>query len=256
MKALSGKHIVNTRAAHQAQKLDKLLNEQGAISLSYPCIEIVPPKDTTELDTALKSLSNYDWLLLTSSNTVYTLANRLATLNISPDWSQIKIAVVGKSTGKSVKKHFDIEADFTPDNYVAEALADNLPISAGAKILLPQSEIARSVLAQTLTQRGATVDAIIAYRTVVGSGGVNLPDMLANNEIDAVTFTSSSTAENFAKRLGTVPNLPVVCIGPITADTAHDLGFAEIIMPETYTLAEMVKVLVQYFDTNLKLENS
>lgn len=244
---LSGKRIVNTRATHQAKKLDDLLLECGAIPLSYPCIEIVPPEDTIQLDTALKSLTDYDWLILTSNNTAYTLANRVSELNITPDWSQIKIAVVGKSTAKSVKKYFDVTADFIPDEYVAEALAENLPISTGTKILLPQSEIARSMLTEKLVQRGGIVDAITAYQTVLGQGGVDLPTILTSSEVDAVTFTSSSTVENFVKRLDAVPNLPVVCIGPITADTAHDLGFTEIIMPETYTLTEMVKSLVQYF---------
>lgn len=252
---LSGKRIVNTRAIHQAEKLDHLLLEHGAIPLSYPCIEIVPPEDKTQLDTALKSLADYDWLILTSSNSIYTLANRLSELDLMPDWLQLKIAVVGSSTAKAVEKHFNIVADFIPDEYVAEALADNLPISTGTKILLPQSEIARSVLTEKLVRRGGIVDAITAYQTVLGQSGVDLPAMIATNEVDAVTFTSSSTVENFVKRLDAVPEILAVCIGRITAETAHDLGFTEIIMPQIYTLAEMVKSLVQYFDKNLKLEN-
>lgn len=248
MNWVSDKRIVNTRAAHQAKKLDKLLLEQGLMPVSYPCIEIALPEDTTQLDTALKSLSDYDWLVLTSSNTVYTLANRLSALKITPDWSQVKIAVVGSSTAKSVKKCFNIPVDLIPDEFVAEGLAEALSAMAGQYIFLPQSEIARPVLADELTKQGVVVDAITAYRTLVGSGGVDLPAMLAVNEVDAITFTSSSTAENFVKRLGTVPDLPAVCIGPITADTARDLGFTKIIMPETYTLTEMVRSLVQYFD--------
>jgi len=244
---LGGKYIVNTRAVHQAEKLDKLLRERGAEPLAYPCIDILPPLDTSELDEALKSLETYDWLVLTSVNTVYTVAGQLAALNITPDWSQVKVAAVGSSTAKAIQKRLNTSVDLIPGEFVAEGLAAALNLSEGQRVLLPQSEIARSVLQDTLREQGADVHALAAYRTHIGSGGVDLPRLLQVGQVDALTFTSSSTAENCVKRLGYAPDIPAACIGPITADTAREQGFQTIIMPEIYTLAAMVQALADYF---------
>ena len=124
----------------------------------------------------------------------------------------------------------------------------------GQRVLLPRADIARPALADGLEEAGAQVDEIAAYRT--GLGGADKADelrrRLAEGEIDAVTFTSSSTARNFVKALEPMPDLPesltIACIGPITAGTARDLGLPVTIVAEEYTIDGLVDSLIRHFE--------
>ena len=108
---LRGKAIVNTRASHQASDFDLLIRERGAVPIAYPCIAIVPPDDTTELDAALKQLNagGFDWLGLTSANTVYSLAQRLHKLDLMLT-GKFKVAAVGPSTAEAAQAQADAAA--------------------------------------------------------------------------------------------------------------------------------------------------
>jgi uroporphyrinogen-III synthase len=140
-----------------------------------------------------------------------------------------------------------VEITLIPEEYSADALADELDIFDGMRLLLPQSEIARAVLAETLRKRGAEVRAITAYRTVRGSGGVDAAGMLRRGEIDAVTFTSPSTVINFVARIGFVPDVPAASIGGQTSQAARELGFAVIVEAEKHTVEGMVAALAAHF---------
>ncbi len=124
---------------------------------------------------------------------------------------------------------------------------------AGKRILLPRADIARPALVEGLRAAGAVVDEIAAYRTVVGGGedAAHIRQQLTDGLIDAITFTSSSTARNFAAVLDPLPSLPehltVACIGPITADTARELGLPVHVIAEEYTIDGLVAALVSRF---------
>ena len=253
---LSGKQIVVTRAPHQATELADILRDHEAIPLAYPCINIAPPEDTSILDQALQSIHEYDWLVLTSSNTVRILSQRLDALGIT-NLEGVLIAAIGQSTAQLARAMLNVTVDMIPDEYVAESLAQTMNPKRGMRILLPQSAIARPVLAKMLTDAGAEVTTVDAYRTITGSGGVDLPVLLAKSNVDAVTFTSSSTVRNFKRRLESdggdfakVNGIAVACIGPVTGDTAREYGFQQIIIPDEYTLTEMVMALSHYLGSN------
>ena len=136
----------------------------------------------------------------------------------------------------------------------AVALAVAIAPAPGQRILLPQSAIARPVLAEMLQAAGAQVTAVAAYRTVLGQGGEAVPGMLAARRIAALTFTSSSTAANFLKRLenegGDRRDLAGLClaaIGPVTANTMAELGMPADVVPDSYTLSGLVAALEDYF---------
>lgn len=245
---IANKHIVVTRATHQADEFISLLLEQMAIPILYPCIAIVPPDDTTLIDNTLNKLETFDWVIFTSSNTVHAIDNRLQNMTLHPDWSMIKIAVVGHKTAQAVKDLLHCVPDFTPSVYIAEALGDTLPDVDGKKILIPQSALADNHLSQILTRRGADVTYINAYQTILGQGGDDVPALLRQNKIDMLTFTSSSTVKNFVKRIHplAIPHLPVVCIGSSTAMTARKIGFRDVVFPEKYSLKGMVQVMQMY----------
>lgn len=255
--ALAGKRVVNTRAAHQAAALDDLLRAREAEPLPYPCIAIAPPEDTRPLDAGLKALAagQVDWLVLTSENTVLALAERLRALGIAPAaLASARLAAVGPQTAAAASEHLGLSASLIPDDHVAEALAGALKGQGGGRVFLPQSNIARAVLANELAAAGFDVNAMAAYRTVVGTGGADVPTLLRERAVDGVVFTSASTAHNFADRLrregGTLSDMQgvcVACIGPVTAAAVRQYGLTPDIVPTTYTLEGIVDAMEKVY---------
>jgi uroporphyrinogen-III synthase len=260
--ALAGKRIVVTRGADQAGELDDLLRSRGAEPLPYPCIAIAPPVDTGPLDSAAHGLiaGEFDWLVLTSRTTVAVLAQHLRVLSAEGDSVMkdraISVAAVGAATAEAAYRELGLNADLVPDESVAEALAAALLARAkpGARILLCQADIARPVLANALRAGGIDVMPVIAYRTVVGSGGIDLPALLAAGRIDALTFTSASTVRNLLQRLAaeggrsyTFAGVCIACLGPVTATAAQQAGLPVHVMPAKHTIPALVQALEAYF---------
>lgn len=259
---LAGLSVVVTRAEHQAGSLLDLLQAQGAIPIFYPCISIEPPHSWIPLDQALQQASDFDWLVLTSANTVTALAGRIADLGLPTSlFDGVKVAVVGSTTGIAAQEELGLTAHVRPDSYVAEALAQAIPIQPGDRVLLPQSATARPVLTQTLTAAGAQVVAVEVYRTFVGQGGAELPLMLWKGEVDVITLTSGSTALNFRRRLeyeggnlAMLQDVVVACIGPITAAKARELGMTVQVVSEEHTVPGLMAALVNHFDREKGVE--
>jgi uroporphyrinogen-III synthase len=254
---LEGKRVVNTRAPHQAAELDALLRTCGAEPVAYPCIDIAPPEDARSLDDALRAAARgaFDWLVLTSANTALSLSRRVDALELDRSGLHgMKIAAVGPASAEAARDYLGLEATLLPEEYVAESLVEALRIAPGARVLLPQSDLARPVLADGLAAAGLAVSVVVAYRTVIGSGGADVPALLAAGRIDAVTFTSSSTLENFLVRLGQAGQTPdvlagvcIACIGPVTAKTAQEHHLPVAVVPEQHTLEGLVNDLESYF---------
>ena len=140
------------------------------------------------------------------------------------------------------------------EDHTAEGLIDALPAVSGQRLLLPQSTIARPVLANGLRRAGAEVMAVAAYQTVLGSGGDAVPAQLAEGNVDAVVFTSGSTVRNFMQRLngegGRLADLAQVClaaIGPITTQTLFENQLAPAVVPADYTIPALVEALADFF---------
>lgn len=259
--ALIGKRIVNTRAVHQAQEFNDLLRARGAVPLDYPCIAIVPPEDSTHLDAALRDLiaGRFDWLVLTSANTVIAIAQRLSVLGLALPGTPFRTAAVGPATKEAAQVHLGLELVDLPTEYIAESLAESLPIEPGTRVLLAESAIARATLADLLAARGAKVSVVDAYRTVCGHGGVDVPQRLAQKQIDAFTFTSSSTVTGFIERLmkegGQQEDALAVCaacIGPKTAATAYECGFRVLTVASEHTLEGLSEALNDRFAQRIK----
>jgi uroporphyrinogen-III synthase len=250
---LAGRKIVNTRAMDGAGEFDDLLRERGAFPISYPCIAIAPPDDPAELDAALSELlaGKFDWLILTSANTVRSLATRGMRAPASPQW---RTAVVGPATCAAALRELGLASEVMPETYQASDLAEVVPVKSGERILLPQSAIARPDLASALISKGGAVRTVIAYRALTGHGGVRLAVYLARGEIDAVVFASSSAVDGFVSRIAdeglaidALGNLPVICIGQSTAATARQRGLASPFVPEEQTLNGVVGALESVF---------
>jgi len=257
--SLAGKRIAVTRAADQADDLEDLLCSRGAEPLSYPCIAIAVPEDCGPLDEALRGAvaGDFEWLVITSRNAVTALAARLQTLGLGlMGLSRVTVAAVGAATACAAVHELGVRVDLMPEEFVAEALAEALTarLGPGARVLLCQADLARPVLAESLAAAGAAVTSVVAYRTVVGRAGVDLPALLSAKSVDAITFTSASTVRNLRRRLeaegGRTADLDgvcVACLGPIAAGAARDLGWTVSVLPGEHTIPALVDALEAYF---------
>lgn len=248
-KPITGKRIVITRPPHKAAGFAAQLRALGAEPLVLPTITIRAPGDTSRLDAALSALNRYDWVVVTSANGVAHVWQRLEALNLTGhDWPPV--AVIGPATGRALEAH-GIMPRLMPENHVAEALFDAMQQRVdlrGKRILLPQGNLARSVLADLLHSAGAIVDPVIAYETVPADSSA-MPTLPA---FDAITFTSSSTVESFCEMvddpIAAIGSAAVACIGPITAQTAQDQGLPVHAVAEPHTIDGLIAALGILFE--------
>ncbi|HEY1809330.1 MAG TPA: uroporphyrinogen-III synthase, partial [Acidobacteriaceae bacterium] len=165
---LAGRTILVTRARRQAGALADRLRALGAGVFEIPAIEIIPPDSLDPLDAALRDLSPYDWLIVTSVNGARALADRMAALGVGPAaFAHIKIAAVGSATAQALRG-IGLEITVTPREYVAESLVEALGEQVrGKRVLLARAAVARDVIPDALRERGAVLDVVDAYKTVV-----------------------------------------------------------------------------------------
>lgn len=253
---LLGKRIVVTRARAQASDLIRRLADLGAECLEYPTIKTMPPADWTPLDNAIGNLSGYNWLIFTSVNGVKFFFQRLFALGKDVRvLNQVNTAAIGPATAGELFG-FGLKSDIVPDSYRAESIIEAFADReiSGHKILLPRAEEARPILPAELIRMGARVDEVTAYHTLpVTDNAEQLIQLLEENAIDAVTFTSSSTVRNFKSLLphenfkDLIKGVTIASIGPITSDTASELGFDVHISADTYTIPGLCEAIVQYY---------
>lgn len=253
--ALAGRRIVVTRAKPQAAAFTRALEAHGATVVEFPTIDIAPPASYRALDEAIGRLDAYDWIIFTSVNGVDFFSTRLRELGRSLKGG-MRAAAIGPETAKAAES-LGLRPEVVPEEYRAEGILEKLRPEEmrGKNVLVPRAAEARDVLIRTLRQWGATVDVVEAYRTVAPSAdAAPLRAMLLSGEIDMITFTSSSTVKNF-KAIFAVDDLSrllahtfVACIGPITRDTAQDIGMRVDIVAAEYTIGGLTHAIVKYFE--------
>lgn len=257
---LFGKRILVTRSAEQAGAFTDLLQTQGAEAICCPVIEIAPPPSWEELDQAILRLGEMDDLILTSANTVEVFFNRLrSTGRDLRALAGVTLVAVGPKTAAALAEH-GLQADLIPADYRAEGVVALLRQRgvAGRRILYPHAELARDLIPKELAAAGAQVLAPLAYRTLVPThGGEVIRRRLEAGEIDAVTFTSSSTVENFLTLVGAdapqlLQGVTVCSIGPLTSATANKHGLVVAVEPSASTLEAMIEAMVEYFSEKPK----
>ena len=203
---LAGIHVLVGRARHQASALSAGLKKLGADVIEIPFIEIRKPRSYKPLDTSLKALAKYDWLILTSVNGVEAIAARMKRLRIpKKNLKHIQIAAIGPATREEIEK-VGLKVAVVPQRYIAESVVESLRGKVeGKRVLLARAKVARDVIPRELRKMGASVDVVEAYKTVVpASSRTRLRSIMKapNRRPHVVTFTSSSTARNFAALLG------------------------------------------------------
>jgi len=237
---LTGKTVVITRAASQSAELRSGLEALGARVVECPTIHIVPPTSWRAVDEAIKRLNTYNWLLFTSANAVEQFMDRMGTRRPS-----IPIAVVGSATGKRLEE-WNLKPSLVPADFRAEGLLESFPQNlVGTRILFPRAEVAREMLPEELRRRGATVDIVTVYRTVKALTG-NIGDILAEERVDCIVFTSPSTIPDDLQMLPTGTALAV--IGPVTREAAQLMGLKPDIVPVESTVPSLVAAIEKHFE--------
>jgi uroporphyrinogen III methyltransferase / synthase len=249
---LFGKRIVVTRTRKQAGALSARLRTLGADVIEIPTIRIEPPKDLKEFGLLVADVHSYEWLLFTSPNGVEAFFEMF--FRIYKDVREIggvRIAAIGPATAAKVNE-FHLQVDLQPSEYVAEAVLAAFKKEGSVenlKILLARAEEARDVLPIELTKLGAIVDVAVAYRTVpetedVSGGQARFRDTGA----DLITFTSSSTAENFmALKLPLPAGIQTASIGPITSKTMKELGLAVDVEAKQHDIPGLVEAICRFY---------
>jgi uroporphyrinogen-III synthase len=229
---LAGRRVLVTRALQQAGKFSREMRALGAEPVEVPVLEIVPPQSYAPLDDALRHLDRYDWLILTSSNTLQAISARCARFGVNLAGAEgLNVAAVGNVTAETAR-HYGFRVAVVPESYVAESLVESLRDKvAGKRILLARAAVARDVIPDALRAAGAIVDVADAYRNVLPEAAPEQLRRAVADGLDAATFTSSSSATHLAEAVRAagiawpLAGVPAVSIGPITSQTLHNLGW-------------------------------
>jgi uroporphyrinogen III methyltransferase/synthase len=225
----------------------------GAEALLFPTIRIADPSDPTPFVDVVRRVESFDWIIFTSANGVERFWAKLREQGTyAARLKGVALCAIGRATAAAIESQGG-RADLIPDEYVAESLVDALVKKAdlaGCRVLLPRAEVARSVLPDALRDRGAEVTEVAAYRTVPdGREADEMRARIRAGTVDVVTFTSSSTVENYVEILGTdLGGGRVASIGPITSATARELGLRVDIEAAVYTVDGLITAIVEQLE--------
>jgi uroporphyrinogen-III synthase len=246
---LAGRRVLVTRAAHQAGKLSDGLRALGAEPVEVPVIEIQPPASYDALDTSLRKLETYDWLILTSANTVHVLAERAAAFGIVFTDESPQVAAVGNATAEAARQA-GLTVALIPDAYVAEGLVSVVGQRVhGKRVLLARAAVARDVIPDALRAFSAYIDVVDAYQNVIPADAPERLRKALDARIDAATFTSSSSATHLAEvaRAAGVSfpfaGVPAISIGPITSATLRELGWTPAAEADVHDIPGLVRTI-------------
>jgi len=261
---LRGVRVPVGRARHQAGALSAELRKQGASVIEIPFIEIRKPRSFKPLDSALRNLHTYDWLILTSVNGVDSMFERMSRLGVSLDGgghasqdNRLRVAAIGPATKKAIEQR-GTRVNVVPKEYVAESVVRSLKSKVkGKRVLLVRAKIARDVIPQELRRAGAQVDVVEAYETVAPRASRTRLQEVMNNpkrRPHIVTFTSSSTVKNFVELLGArkssksraaqLQGSRAASIGPVTSATLRHFGLPVQIAAKQFTIPGLVSAIL------------
>ncbi|MDA1128975.1 MAG: uroporphyrinogen-III C-methyltransferase [Chloroflexi bacterium] len=254
-RTLFGKRVLVTRSRSQASRLCTLLEQAGANAVELPTIEIGPLADFSELDSTLARLQDYNWVIFASANAVESVFERLELQGRDARaLAGMTIGAIGPATAEALARR-GITADFVPSRPVSEAVLKELSGRdwKGVSVLLPSADIGRDELENGLTEMGATVYRLAAYRNVPVEGLGDRAKEAFHDGVDVVTFTSSSTVRNLVDMLNgdrqALDASFIACIGPVTSATARELGLRVDLEATEHTVEGLVEALTNHFST-------
>lgn len=252
---LKNLRILVTRPESQARDFMAQLEQAGAVPILLPTIKIIDPPSWEPVDTAIRQLGRYQWLLLTSVNGVNYFFQHLQEKGLSyKDCAHLTTISVGPKTAHAAAE-IGLKSDLIAKEYAAEGIIELFADRdiRKQKILLPRALKARELLPESLRRKGAVVDVVPVYETIFPPESAHKLNQLLNQEsIDLITITSASSAANLIKHchnpqtLEKLKRLPTACIGPIAAKTATEVGLNVKIVAQDYTSEGLLSALIRY----------
>jgi uroporphyrinogen III methyltransferase/synthase len=253
---LFGKGVLVTRPRDQAPALSNLLAEQGAEPIECPMLEICPPDNWSPVDEAIQELSLYDWVIFTSVNGVQAFMGRLwFHKKDARSLANAKVCCIGPRTEEEANR-WGLVADLVPKDFQAEGILEALGGLGiqGQRILIPRAKVAREILPEQLRQMGAIVLVVHGYQAVPPEANFEpISHRFHNQDIQYLTFTSSSTVKNFCQLFADrqemhvlTQHATVACIGPITAKTVEEEGMSVDIVAAENTVPALVEAIVAH----------
>jgi len=249
---LFGQRVLITRPREQADELVAPLRALGAETLELPAIAIEDPEDWSPLDKAIRNLRRYKWVIFTSANGVRKFLGRMAaTGNDVRSMSAAKLCAIGPATAAELRKYC-LTVDVMPTKYVAEGVVKALAKTPlrGRRVLIPRARVARDLLPDALRKRGATVDVVEAYRSVLPPESIERARVIfERHKPTVIVFTSSSAVSNLFRLLPSeetavrLRDVQIASIGPITSRTVREHGLKVAIEPRQYTIPALVRAI-------------
>ncbi|KUK36778.1 MAG: uroporphyrinogen methyltransferase / synthase [Thermacetogenium sp.] len=249
---LFGKRILITRPRHQALRMAQEIIMLGGEPLCLPTIELVPADEGLP-ERIREQLPDYEWVIFTSANGVAFFLECLKKQQIDLRSLKGKLAAIGPATARALEER-GLQVALQPREYRAEALLEELKkhISVGCRVLIPRAAMAREVLPEGLRECGAAVDVLPVYRTVPAGERERrwVEEQLLTGRVHYLTFTSSSTVQNFVNlfqpdELALIgKHTRIACVGPVTAATAHQAGLRVDVVSREYTIAGLLDAIL------------
>jgi uroporphyrinogen III methyltransferase/synthase len=249
---LFGRRIVITRTRRQAGTLSGKLRALGAEVFEIPAIRIGPPPNLMEFGELVRDAYQYDWVVFSSVNGVEAFFEMFFKLyKDARDIGNVRIAAIGPATAGRVRD-FHLNVDLQPSEFVAEAVVKAFKEEGSIenlKFLVVRAEKSRDVLPKRLTALGGIVDEAIAYQTLPETADeAGALKRFRSEGADIITFTSSSTVENFMNfKLPWPAGLQTASIGPITSDTMRKHGLRVDVQAAQYDIDGLVAAILDRF---------
>jgi len=256
--ALKGRRILVTRPRSEAAGLVAAIEASGGEAILFPTIDIDSSGSFPDFERTMREINNYDYIVATSANTARVVARALGPSSLAGEAPPAgglpqadglpRFVAIGKGTASALEAA-GLPVDVMPEEAVSDRIAAVMGEVAGKRVLVPGSDLARALVGAELRAAGAIVDEVVAYRTILGE-----PDAAALAElrrgVDAVLFSSPSTARNFSRIVGGPAALGkalVACIGPVTAEAAEALGYRVDLVAKEHGSEGLLAALLEYW---------
>lgn len=244
---LEGKRVLITRPEGQAPEFAEQLRRLGAEPLVLPTIAVLPPESWERIDEAIRNLQQFHWVVFTSVNGVQSFVGRMQATNTPVSLlAGCRLAAIGPATARALEQVCRAP-DVVPNEFLSDAVPDALGEVKGLRILLPRADIARKAMAEELRRRGAEVVELAVYR-VQQKTGVTVASL---PQPDYITLTSPSAVRSLARMLEEagrahwLRDIPLICIGPITADAVRELGYQPARVAKEHTIPGLIKAILE-----------
>ena len=255
-RSLENKNIVLTRAKNQSIETIHQLENYGAKVISFPTIKITTIKNDKFLDETICNINNYNSIIFTSENAVRSFIEKIDELKVNFDPKGFFIISIGGKTSQVLKEN-GFRIDFQSKLFTSAALIEEVSLIdlVGRNILVPNSSLSKKNQFNILEKSGAFVEQAPVYTNTTNDSD-SLKDeihQLNNNDIDVYIFTSPSTFKGFLEILSIenpekyFENKNIAVIGPVTKRALEEFGLKPNIMPENYTMNNLIEEIRKYY---------